>query len=116
MSLSLRLALRMVLAAAVLVAPLATRAGEEVPPSLGSPNMSDNPNIDHNVYGGGDAGSPWPVSIRDARRHGPATQSAAPDPAQTEARLAPLPVFLPGPPPGVIWLSFPAGPVAAPPN
>jgi hypothetical protein len=116
MSPTLRIVARLVLVAALLAVPSATLADEDNPYGLGSPNTSDNPYLDHNRYGGGDAGSPWPVSVRDGRRHGPATQSvpAAPDPAVPW--LGPVVTLLPGSLPCPLWVPLPAGPAAAPPS
>jgi hypothetical protein len=110
MSPTLRVVLRLALLAALLAVPSAAPAEEDNPLGLGSPNLSDNPNIDHNLYGGGDAGSPWPVSIRDPHRRGPVTQSVPSGPAAVPWP-EPVLVLLPGSLPRVVWLPLPVGPV-----
>ena len=110
MSPTLRVVLRLALLAALLAVPSAAPAEEDNPFGLGSPNLSDNPNIDHNLYGGGDAGSPWPVSIRDPHRRGPVTQSVPSGPAAVPWP-EPVLVLLPGSLPRVVWLPLPVGPV-----
>ena len=108
MSPTLRVVLRLALLAALLAVPSAAPAEEDNPFGLGSPNLSDNPNIDHNLYGGGDAGSPWPVSIRDPHRRGPVTQSV-PSAWATVPWREPVLVLLPGSLPRLAWLPLPAG-------
>ena len=110
MSPTLRIVWRLVLVAALLAVPAATLADEDNPYGLGSPTLSDNPNIEDNTYGGGDAGSPWPVSIRDARRRGPVTQSV-PSASVTVPWPEPVLVLLPGSLPRLVWLPLPVGPV-----
>ena len=107
-----RIVWRLVLVAALLAVPPVTLAEEENPYALGSPNLSDNPNIDPNHYGGGDAGSPWPVSIRDPRCRGPVTQAVPSGPAAVPW-LEPVLVLLPGSLPRLVWLPLTVGPVVA---
>jgi hypothetical protein len=101
----------LVLAAALLVLPFPARAGERPPNGLGSPNWSDNPNLDREIFGG-DSGSPWPVAIRDLRRDAPGNQTAS-CPAPLPAAL-PVVALVPGAPPTLLWLPVPAPPAAAP--
>jgi len=104
MSPTLRIVARLVLVAALLAVQSATLADEDNPYGLGSPNLSDNPYLDPNRYGGGDAGSPWPVSIRDGGRHSPSNQTASTAPAPPVPALAPVVALLPGSPPRLLWL------------
>jgi len=95
---------RFVLVAALLAVPSILMAEDDNPYGLGSPNVSDNPYLEHNLYGGGDAGSPWPVSIRDGGRHSPSNQTASTAPAPPVPALAPVVALLPGSPPRLLWL------------
>ncbi len=125
MSLTLRVVPRLALLAALLVVPSAVMAQEENPRGLGSPNMTDNSYLDPNIYGG-DAGSPWPVSIRAGRGSGLWTQSIPPSAAPKAAGAAsvlpastasvpwlePALALLPGTLPQLLWLphlGLPAG-------
>ncbi len=95
----------LLLAAALLAFPFPALAGERPPNGLGSPNMSDNPNSDREIFGG-DSGSPWPVAIRDLRRNPPGSQTAS-CPVPLPAAL-PLGALVPGAPPVLLWLPVPA--------
>jgi hypothetical protein len=116
MSLTLPVALRLALAAALLTVPSAGLAEAENPHSLGTPNMSDNPYLDPNFLGGGDAGSPWPVSIRDGRRPGSSTQSLPDSSAAAGPWPGPVVTLLPGSLPGLLWIPLPGGPASPAPS
>lgn len=108
MSPILRIAWRLALVAALLAVPSVTPA-EEAPCSLGSPTLSDNQHIEENIYEGGDAGSPWPVSIRDVRRRGPVMQPV-PSASVVVPWPGPILALLPGSIPRLVWLPLPIGP------
>ncbi len=117
MRLTLCVVPRRVLLAALLVFPSAAMAQEQSPDGRGSPDRTENPSLDHDRYGG-DAGSPWPVSIGAGPGSPPSTLSIPPAPGSTAAGpptaladpttgvpwLEPFLELLPGSLPRVLWL------------
>lgn len=64
---------------------------QENPYGLGSPEISDNPNVDETFIGGGDGGSPWPFArILPRRATTGSTQASAPE-TPVQVSVAPLP-------------------------
>ncbi|MCU0229875.1 MAG: hypothetical protein MUC67_00715 [Acidobacteria bacterium] len=117
MSTPLRTVARLLLAVLILALPAVAPADDENPWSLGSPNVSDNPNIEPNIFGG-DSGSPWPFAVQNVRRDPPPLRTGSVPPGSATAVAPPgwvvVPVPLPGAPPGLVWLPLPAQPPAGP--
>lgn len=116
MSSPLRIVARPLLAVLILALPAVASADGDNPWSLGSPNMSDNPNIEPSIFGG-DSGSPWPFALQNVRRNPPPTATGGTPPPGPATPVAAsgwvaVPLPLPGAPPGLIWLPLSSGPPA----